>query len=149
MILGLIAIILLFSGLVIRRLNLSPKGRFRVAAFLLSFCLLALLFVGWRLTPLSFLSFIVGIGLAANAAIRDRMQTRDYADDTAEAPPRRPLGAMERSEALAILGLEGAPSQDEIAAAHKRMIVRAHPDQGGSDYLAAKVNEARQVLLGD
>ncbi|MEM9840308.1 MAG: hypothetical protein AAF830_14285 [Pseudomonadota bacterium] len=149
MILGLVSLILLFGGVVIRRLKLSPQGRFRVAALLLGSCLLAILLVSWRMTPLSILSFLVGIGLAANTALRDRMRTREFGEEPQFQAPRPKAGTMERSEALAILGLEGSPSVEDITAAHKRMIVRAHPDQGGSDYLAAKVNEARQVLLGD
>ena len=56
-------------------------------------------------------------------------------------------GSMSREEALLILGLrEGAGPQD-IQDAHRRLIQKNHPDVGGSDYLAAQINRARDVLL--
>ena len=57
-------------------------------------------------------------------------------------------GNMSRSEALAVLGLREGCTSDDIREAHRRMMKSAHPDAGGSDYLAAKVNEAKDVLLG-
>jgi len=57
-------------------------------------------------------------------------------------------GAMSREEALAVLGLPPDAGEDEIKAAHHRLIAGLHPDRGGSNWLAANVNEARRVLLG-
>jgi len=57
-------------------------------------------------------------------------------------------GAMDRAEALRVLGLDDGADRDAIKAAHKRLIAGLHPDHGGSDYLAAKINEAKDVLLG-
>lgn len=56
--------------------------------------------------------------------------------------------AMSRSEALRVLGLPDVASDSEIRAAHRRLILQTHPDKGGSNYLAAKINEAKDVLLG-
>jgi hypothetical protein len=56
-------------------------------------------------------------------------------------------GRMSRGEALAVLGLAEGASADEIRAAHRRLMRAAHPDGGGSDWLAARINEARDVLL--
>ncbi len=55
---------------------------------------------------------------------------------------------MTRDEAALILGLRKNATQDEVRDAHRRLIQKNHPDQGGSDYLAAKINQARDVLLG-
>lgn len=54
---------------------------------------------------------------------------------------------MTRDEALEILGLSGNPDQTEIKEAHHKMMLKLHPDQGGSDYFASKLNQARDILL--
>ena len=65
--------------------------------------------------------------------------------EASEAPP--PGGPMTRSEALAVLGLHEGASEDEVRAAHRRLMQTAHPDRGGSDWLASRINEARDLLL--
>ena len=65
----------------------------------------------------------------------------------AGAAPRR-SGAMTRDEAYQVLGLRPGASEADIRAAHHRLMRTAHPDAGGSDWLAARVNQARDVLLG-
>uniref|UniRef100_A0A7S2CQ74 J domain-containing protein n=1 Tax=Alexandrium andersonii TaxID=327968 RepID=A0A7S2CQ74_9DINO len=56
---------------------------------------------------------------------------------------------MTRVEARSILNLrELNPSKDTIRESHRRLLVNNHPDKGGSTYVASKINEAKEVLLG-
>ena len=61
-------------------------------------------------------------------------------------PPRRQSG-MSAEEAYQVLGLRPGATEADIRAAHHRLMRTAHPDSGGSDWLATRVNQARDVLL--
>ena len=61
--------------------------------------------------------------------------------------PRAPGVDMSREDALGVLGLSAGASDEEIRAAHRRLIQRVHPDVGGSADLAARINRAKEVLL--
>lgn len=69
-------------------------------------------------------------------------------EDGPEAAASAADGPMTRDEAYRFLGLEPGASPAEIKAAHRRMMKNFHPDHGGSDYVAAKLNEAKALLLG-
>lgn len=74
---------------------------------------------------------------------------REHAQgDAAAGRAQAPSGAkMSEEEAYQILGLEAGASANAISRAHRALMKKLHPDQGGSTYLAARVNEAKDVLL--
>lgn len=55
---------------------------------------------------------------------------------------------MTSAEAREVLGLQAGASAAQIKEAHRRLIKKFHPDQGGSDYFAARLNRAKEILLG-
>jgi hypothetical protein len=79
------------------------------------------------------------VSKASLMALRDERLSDDEGEPEAE--------RMSRGEALEVLGLEPGADDDEIRAAHKRLLRLVHPDRGGSAYLTRRVYEARDTLL--
>lgn len=76
-----------------------------------------------------------------------RTGNEEFDDNASAASKGAEEPAMSRSMALEILGLHEGVSKDEVVQAHRRLMQKMHPDRGGSDYLAKKINAARDFLL--
>src|SRR5579872_5401110 len=85
---------------------------------------------------------------AYRASVRSQQQgsQQQSSSGSRQPPPRRQAG-MTPEEAYQVLGLQPGATEAEIRAAHHRLMRSAHPDSGGSDWLATRVNLARYVLL--
>ncbi|MGN6570452.1 MAG: DnaJ domain-containing protein [Pseudolabrys sp.] len=78
---------------------------------------------------------------------RDPAWTEHAQGDATAGRGFAPTGKMTDEEAYQILGLQPGAGAEDIARAHRSLMKKLHPDQGGSTYLAARVNEAKDTLL--
>ena len=89
-------------------------------------------------------------GVRLLEAYLDRRFPRWREDAQGDAHARRAqphTSAMSEEEAYQILGLQPGAGADEVRRAHRTLMKKLHPDQGGSTYLAARVNQAKEILL--
>ncbi len=78
---------------------------------------------------------------------RPHVQASSHEQQSSTDDPHDTGSGISTAEAFAILGLKPGASEQQIIQAHKRMMQKVHPDRGGSNYLAAKINQAKQQLL--
>ncbi len=153
--LGLIAI-LLALGAAAWVLARAGKGagapsrgvfRLKIVAMLV---VAAVLFAA-KLFPVALMILLAAGGVTAIEIWRDRQIKAQIGDENqmtpgaGRAPSRR--ASLGVDEAAAILGVAVDASEDDVKTAHKKLIGQLHPDKGGTDYLAAKINDARKVML--
>jgi len=70
-----------------------------------------------------------------------------FTSDESEQASGKVTSEMTATEALHILGLSETPSREEVVEAYRKIMQQLHPDRGGNDYFAAKINQARDLLL--
>jgi len=115
---------------------------------------IALLFAVLTLsTPLG-RAWLAGLKNNFDGRFADWRKTGDFGFDARRGDPRRgvpqkvPPDGMTKQEAYQLLGLGDGASTAEVARAHRRLMKEAHPDAGGSTQRAARLNEAKDVLMG-
>ncbi|MEJ2669894.1 MAG: molecular chaperone DnaJ [Gammaproteobacteria bacterium] len=97
-----------------------------------------------RLAPL-----LLRYGPTLHKQYKQNTQHKNHQRDSQHEPPHRPgnPSSMSSDEAWEILGLRPGANKADILARHKQLIQKLHPDRGGSNYLTARINQARDLLL--
>ncbi len=142
-ILGALLVIFILLGIRLL-LNSNPKILLAIFKGLLgaaAFLAIILLILSGRLVN-------VVVGLIALIPLLPALKKFFMGEEKSKTPPSfSNLSSMTREQARSILNTDENATEKEIKAAHRRIIQKIHPDQGGSDYLAAQVNRAKEVLL--
>ncbi len=116
----------------------------------LLFAGLILAMLALRLAPFALLLFLVGLGVIANSAWQEKAVGDDLRDKpeqgTGTYTPSIHPRTMSVDEAHDVLGLKPGATGKEIDVAYRHLMAQIHPDKGGTDYLAAKINEARDII---
>ena len=142
-ILGALLVIFVLLGMRIL-LNSNPKVLLAVFKGLVG----ASVFIAIILLILSGRLVNVMVGLIALIPLLPALKKFFMGEEKSKSLPSPPdLSSMTREQAQSILSVGEEATKKEIRVAHRRIIQKIHPDQGGSDYLAAQVNRAKEVLL--
>lgn len=145
----------------LKRLRMPPAKHLKIATLLVFAVVLVYLAAAGHL---NWLFAIIGVTLAFLARLipvvlhyapqfqqlwQDYLRARQGGDTehTHWRPGGRTQNTMSIAEAYEILGLKPGASKQDIIEAHRRLMQKNHPDRGGSDYLAAKINLAKKLLL--
>lgn len=156
-------VMMLWAYWAVPRLQPSPaqwfKSRIKYFVLILVLTILGFLLLTGRLNILIALLGLIGAGLARLLPLllkyapyiqrlwQWRQQQAQSGQAYQQARSSNPA-SMTREQALAILGLDTHADQAAIIDAHRRLMAKLHPDKGGTDYLAAQLNLAKQTLLG-
>ncbi len=101
-----------------------------------------------KLFPVALMILLAAGGVTGIEIWRERTVREDLsASDREQVPTTDGAHLSSDAEAASILGVSADASAEEVKAAHKRLIARLHPDQGGNDYLASQINAARDRLV--
>ena len=113
-------------------------------------------FQGWRLAEMNrqqleqFFTYCRSEDSDSLQLLESYLQKRFPGEEFSGAQQQAGAGigsTMGHAEALAVLGLKEGAAEQDIIAAHRKLIQKLHPDRGGNDYLAAQINRAKDVLL--
>jgi len=96
---------------------------------------------------LPFLQRLLQLALKAWPLLRFWKRKHPSSSKQHQESAQAPTGQISREQACAILGLSSNPSAKQITDAHRKLMQKLHPDRGGSDYLAAQINQAKDTLL--
>jgi DnaJ homolog subfamily C member 19 len=122
----------------------SPRTVRKAFGWIFGIALVALIFFFIRFGMLHFAAIASFLGIAVP------LMRKLFPDKGAKhSEPSTASSRMTRKEAQDILGVPDGATAKDIRDAHKRMIQKNHPDNGGTEYLASKINEARDVLLDE
>jgi DnaJ-domain-containing protein 1 len=115
-----------------------------VRLFIIGFIVIAiiLLFRTGASVPAGLLSFILFA-----AALAEKVMRIHYTKKMYDQQGSGQSSSLSRKEALEMLELDDNATEDDIKKSYKKLMQKIHPDAGGSKYLAAKLNEAKDVLL--
>ena len=147
--LGALALVLAVGAagwLLWRSARPASGGEARNVALLkgIAFLALAAVLFAAKLMPIAFMTLVAAGAVTAIEVWRDRAIKAETGSTSA---PSAPKIVLQAEEAASILGVPVDAPPTDIRAAHRKLIGQLHPDKGGTDYLAAKINDARDVLL--
>lgn len=155
--------ILLIAGIIgllffLRWIRKQPKNKQIQGLLILAAVVLVGLAVTGRLHPIiaiigaavaslqKFAGLLRFVPLFKNLFTDTPLNNPDASDQTSNVSPEI---KMSKEEAHRVLGVDDSATDDEIIEAHRKLIQKMHPDRGGNDYLAAKINQAKDYLLNN